>query len=374
MSKNKGPMMIDPMLYVLAGIDPKTGRPNRASGGESVKRQDIRHAMRVMDEQDAVNRYQWFNLPSGITGQFLERMLYYKYTVCIFYMKEIDKFFITPYAPQGTIDFYGRFNVVHPVPLSYGKDGDEESEKDKKEKQDALYNLLSLRKLKVIREIQETPGEGEGSEGTDSWNGYTVLLQDYSPQMNPNNATPRANLQEPFIAIETDVIQFLRTALIASAGVKGVRVHDADESVSVMAASKAVENHAKNGMPFVPIVAKLDVQDLGSRSTTTFQDYLLTLQSFDNFRLSLYGLENGGIFQKKEHKLETEQNMNASPVGLVNRDGLSLRQYWANIANSIWGTEIWVEPSDAISQGEVDYEEPESEEDEQGEGDTQNDL
>ena len=357
------------MLLALAGIDPKTGKPTRAAGPRSAKRQSIRQALRIMDEQDAINRYQWFNLPDGITGQMLERMLYYHYTVCIFKLQ--DQFWITPFALQGTIDFYGRFNTIHPVPLSYGKDGEITDEKQKKEAQekDPLYDLLSTLKLRVIREIQESEGEGQNDDPSkfDLYSGYAVILQDYSPQRNPNNATPRSDLQDPFVSIETDIIQFLRTAMISSSGVKGVRVHDADESVSVIAASKSVEDHAKNGDPFVPIVAKLDVQDLGARSTTSFQDYLLSLQSFDNLRLSLYGLDNGGIFQKKEHKLQSEQEMNSSPVGLVNRDGLSLRQQWANISNSIWGLSIWCEPADAISQGEIDYEEPE--EDEEGQYD-----
>ena len=363
MGKNKKgkPVLPDLALLAMAGIDPKTGLRAAPNPFQSTVREDIRKALRIMDEQDAVNRFQWFNLPNGITGQFLERMLYYHYTVCIFKLQ--DQYWITPFALEGTIDFYGRFNTIHPVPLSYGKDGEitDKKEKEATQKKEALYDILTNLKLKVIREIQEKPGESSNSDPDvfDLFSGYAAILQDYTPQRNPNNATPRCNLQDPFLTMETDVIQFLRTAMIASSGVKGVRVHDADESVSVLAASRSVENHAKNGLPFVPIVAKLDVQDLGSRSTTTFQDYLLTLQAFDNFRLSLYGVDNGGIFQKKEHKLQDEQDMNTSPVGLVNRDGLALRQEWANIANSIWGLNIWVEPSDALSQGDIDYEEPE---------------
>lgn len=353
--------MIPIELYRLAGIDQKTGAPTRASGGSSISRQDLRNALRVMDEQDAINRYRWYNLPSGITGQFLERMLYYRYTLCIF--RYAGKFYITPFAFEGTIDFYGRFNTIHPVPLSYGEDGSEitdKKEKEKAKKLDPLYDALSKLKLKVIRELRETPTEEEN---------VAVIIQDYSPQRNPNMATPRQALNEPMINMETDILQFLRTAMITSSGVKGIRVHDADESVSVMAAAKSMEDSAKNGVPFVPMITKLDAQDLGTRSSTSFQDYLLALQSIDNFRMSMIGVENGGIFQKKEHKLQNEQDMNSSPIGLVQMDGLSLRQEWCNIVNSVWeGSAVWCEPEDAVSQGEVDYEETE-EENEGGEED-----
>jgi hypothetical protein len=70
------------------------------------------------------------------------------------------------------------------------------------------------------------------------------------------------------------------------------------------------------------------------------------MQSLDNYRLSLFGLDNGGLFQKKSHMLEAEQEMNAGNTGLVAEDGLRNRQEFATIANSIFGTAIWCEPSE----------------------------
>ena len=73
------------------------------------------------------------------------------------------------------------------------------------------------------------------------------------------------------------------------------------------------------------------------------------MQSLDNFRLSMYGLDNGGLFQKKSHVLEAEQEMNTGTTGLILRDSLQCRQDACNIINSIWGLNIWVEPSEVIS-------------------------
>ena len=358
--KPRGPQLPDPLLYVMAGIDPKTMRPIRADDPSSVSRETLRRSLRIIDEQDAVNRYRWYNLPSGITGQDLERMLYYKYTVCIFYVPSMKKFYITPFAFCGSLDFYGRYNTVHPVPMSYGED----KKKDDEVKKDALYDLLSSFRLEVVRDLVPDRDGMEAIEYSDEETkagiikGRCVILNDYTPQTNPNMSEMRFTLQEPYINLEADIVQYLRTAMLSSTGVKGVRVHDADESVSVMSASKTVESAARAGHPFVPIITKLDVQELGSKSITSFQDYLMALQSIDNMRLSTYGLENGGLFQKKAHKLQDEQDMNAGPVALVNQDGLALRQRWANIANSLFGLSIWVEPNDAISQGREDYEEP----------------
>ena len=61
-----------------------------------------------------------------------------------------------------------------------------------------------------------------------------------------------------------------------------------------------------------------------------------------------------GIFEKKAHKLEGEQEMNSSTVGLVNDDGLAWRQNFCNIANSIWGTSMWCEPSESVVGADLD--------------------
>ena len=72
------------------------------------------------------------------------------------------------------------------------------------------------------------------------------------------------------------------------------------------------------------------------------------MQSLDNYRLSLYGLDNGGLFQKKSHMLEAEQKMNTGTTGLVLRDSLQCRQDACNLINAYFGLSIWCEPSEVV--------------------------
>ena len=74
------------------------------------------------------------------------------------------------------------------------------------------------------------------------------------------------------------------------------------------------------------------------------------MQSVDNFRLSGYGIENGGLFEKKAHELESEAAINGGPIGLVMQDYVSIRQHFCNVVNSIWGLGIWCEPTENITQ------------------------
>lgn len=110
-------------LYEQAGICPpydvKTvGKIKSARNAECMSLKDsIKRQLRIIDEQDAVNRYTWCNIPCNITGQELERLLYYKGQLCFFYFKEIGQFVFMPYTLLDELDFYGRFIYVRPVPI-----------------------------------------------------------------------------------------------------------------------------------------------------------------------------------------------------------------------------------------------------------------
>ena len=127
-TNNKIPAMYDLDSYIQAGINPQTGLPFKAedNGISCVSKADIKKQLRIMDEQDAVNRFTWYNLPSGLNSRLMERILYYKGQAMFF--KINDTFYFLPYALAGSIDVYGRFTEVTPLPFNgstKAKDGKE---------------------------------------------------------------------------------------------------------------------------------------------------------------------------------------------------------------------------------------------------------
>ena len=195
------PKMVDLDLLIQAGIDPKTGLPRKMAKRKNLK-PDIKRALRIIDEQDAVNRYVWYNLPNNITSQELERMLYYKGQLCFFYMKDLDQFFFMPYALDGTIDFYGRYNRVHPVPMTSGTE-------DKNGK--AQAQLLSEIKLDVLYGIP-VPKEGDTVETfMKSLENKCVLLYDYSKQL-AQTITPRCEVNDAILDVMAECVPSMRTS------------------------------------------------------------------------------------------------------------------------------------------------------------------
>lgn len=311
---------------IQAGIDPKTGLPIRVDEEKCTLKNDIRRVLRVLDEQNAINRYTWFNLPNGLDGQLIERILYYKGQGMFFYMETDNTFYFLPYALDGSIDVYGRFKAVTPLPFN----GTAQDKKD--------AWITGLTKIPVY-EVKEVD--------LDTFLDGCVLLSDYSKQISQTNI-PRQTLQEPLLDAMAEAFPLARTSLIANSGIKGMRVNDEDQQSTVKAASRSITRAALNGDIWIPIVGNIEFQELTDGSALKSEEFLLYMQALDNFRLSLYGLDNGGLFQKKSHMLEAEQEMNAGNVGLVYQDGLALRQKFCNLVNSIWGLGIWVEPSETV--------------------------
>lgn len=278
-------------------------------------------------------------------------MLYYKGQLAFFYMKDLGEFYFMPYALDGTIDFYGRYNTIHPVPMTSGTD-------DKTGKAQAEY--LSQLKLKCVygtKLLDEVTLEDFENDA--------VLLHDYTKQLS-QTIIPRVTINDAIIDMMAECPAYMRTSLIEGTGISGVRVSDADQADSVLEGANSLQNAALTGTPWVPIIGNVEFQELTGGQMTNTEEYMLAMQSLDNLRLSTYGIDNGGLFEKKAHELQTEADINGGPVGLVMQDGLAIRQQFCNIVNSIWNIGIWCEPAQNISGNDVDGDGQINDEDYQG--------
>ena len=254
-------------------------------------------------------------------------------------MKDLDQFYFMPYALDGTIDFYGRFNTVHPVPMTSGSEKETDS-KHYKEKAALLSNVkLNIQKDVIVYKEELTE---------DLLTNSGVILRDYTNQTG-QLGEPRYILNDRLIELEADCIPFIRTNLILATGIQGLRVTDADvgKFEASMLAQK-MYTAALNGEPYTALTANAELQELQPNSTTKASEYFLALQSIDNLLLSTHGLENTGLYEKKAHILESENQVNATNVSLTLADRLAWRQHFCNIVNSIWDLGMWCEVAEPV--------------------------
>ena len=331
-----GPKLPNVAELLQAGINPKTGLPIKLGGDPAQLKSDIRKILRIVDEQNAVNRYTWYNLPDTLSGELIERILYYRGQAAFFYMEADNSFYFLPYALDGSIDVYGRYTGITPLPFNgTASDGKEKPW------------IVGLHK-KPIYGIKYD--ELKYEDITNS----CVLLKDYTNQLSMTNI-PRANLNDPLITAEAECVPFMRTSMILGTGIKGMRVNDADQAGSVRDAAVSMESAALSGQGYVPIIGNIEFQELTDGANLKGADYMQAMQSLDNLRLSTYGLDNGGLFEKKAHMLEQEAALNGGSIGLVYADGLRIRQEFCNIVNSIWGLGIAVMPSESAMGGDINH-------------------
>lgn len=282
---------------------------------------NIKKLLRINDEQVAVNRYKWYNLPPELNGNLMERILYYRGQVMVFFAPETMKWYTLPYTLDGNLDVYGRYDGVKPLPFM--------GEDQLKEKGRAIATLFGTMHRTPVYDIEDL----DGVTPDEFLETRCVLLTDYSKQL-AQRVIPRSELNDGLIDIESNLIPYMNTMLSNSTGLVGMRVNDQDEQEQVTLASQTANLAALNAQKWMAIRAQLELQDLTSPNSGRAEDMLLAMQALDNFRLGTFGLDNGGLFNKKDYQNLAQTALNRGTSSIVMEDGLYQRQRLCDIINN----------------------------------------
>lgn len=326
----KQPSMINLDAYTQLGIDPRTGLPSKLV--EGVGYPSIEEALKAMDISECCALFKWYNLPEGLDGELVERILYYRGQGAMFYSQPNQKFYFLPFGAANGVDVYGRYNGI--VPLTFGG-----------EQEDDVW-IKGLVKQPQWTELFEYPTIEDALN-------KAVVCRNKAIQLGQQPKSEAAIVQ-PVIQMMAEAYPMARTNLFASSGVIGVRVNNQDESSEIQQANNIIPSAAMNGRYMIPIQAGLDLQELGGSSSANPEAYLLYMQSLDNFRQHIHGLGDGAIFEKSAHMLQSEVGMNASNVGLVLNDKLRQRKQFCLICNQLWQLGMDVEIDETVVGRDMD--------------------
>ena len=334
----KGPRLPDLPTLLALGLAPRDG---------CMPHEEVKKILRVNDEQIHCNRVKWFNRPRGLNGNLLERILYYRGQGLFMYVDGMDKFIFLPFCLNTGLDIYGRYITASPIP--FNGTAEIKTSEDARKSADPMTRILSDIKVNVqydpvdLLDIVDNP---------DIMKTSGVILSDYTRQL-PQTIIPKYKLTEAIIDYEARIIPYVNTALMSATGIGGIRVDGQDEQSTVELASRQVQYAALNGMKWVPIDGQVDFQELTGGQVAKAEEFFLTMQSMENYRLGIHGVTNGGLFEKKAHTTDLENSINIGTSGYAIRDAIWNRQQFCTIVNSIWGLDIWCEP-DEITVG-MDY-------------------
>lgn len=298
--------------------------------------------------QQFVRRYQYENLPKGLDPNIIERILYYRGRLVLF--KLGDTYYSLPFALNGSIDVYGRYKTVTPLTfngsISTDSDGNE---------------FLSDGEWisDMLLDVTYCEEDIEGKSG--------VILNDYTQGIS-EFIIPRYQLNMVYHEDLANVVILIRHNLISSARVYTIRVLDEGQMKAVMNELADMETDIlQRGKRIYPITSSTKLEEILQDKKLETQQYWECYVSLDNLRENLIGIENNGIFKKKERQLKGEQELEASSADLVYEDGLFSRMQAFNRFNKLFGENVIVSES-AVIQGVEELPATEGKEEEEENG------
>ena len=287
---------------------------------KSTLRDDLVQLITTHELQQYVRRYVWKNLPAGLDPTLMERMMYYRGRIVLF--KLYSRYYQLPFALKGTIDCVGRFNSV--VPLTFNGSTNEE---------------MFIKDFTV--DVCNDPSFPEHCNG--------VIVNDRTQEQS-EFIIPRYIMNLALHKELANVIVLIRHNLISSAKVYTFRVGSEAEQAEIEEELSGMENSIlSEGKRIFVVTAPTAIQELMQNATLDVQNYWQCYVSLDNLRENFIGIENTGIFKKKERELQKNAEIEAGNADLIYRDGLFVRQQACERFNAVFGENIWCEESDVIS-------------------------
>lgn len=291
---------------------------------------------------EAVTRYRWSLLPKGVDAQILERILYYKGQGCLFYLKATDKFYFLPFTYNGSIDCYGRYNSVTPLPFHGAV--------DVKDKDGKLVPFIPGLELEPIYSLDDLPDDYT----PDNFEGKCIILHDRPIGIN-QKIIPREQLNDVWNQMMSECPAMGRTNLLRNSGVSAWRVGNEDDQGEVESACDSLTYNALNGRPFMGVISQIEMQDLTSGGRVDAEQFYQVMQSLDSIRLMGFGMKSNGMFDKDSAYVNNQQIANMQQnIGLIYEAGLNERQKFADLITFCTGIMTDCQPSESITNFDMD--------------------
>lgn len=281
-----------------------------------------------IDALEAISRFDWKNLPVGLTGELLERLCYFKGQGILFWEDILQKWLMLPFTFNGDdtkgLDFYGDYEQVRPVPF----DGVSEQQKV----------FLSTMQRKPVYSIEEAK-EIRDKIGIDRVKKeYCVILRDYSRLLN-FEVTPLWISQSVYIDMVAEIIPMIRSIMLRGAMPKLLHLEDEGQRNSAEASLNAIFNTILIGKPYTLVTGFGTVETIGD-NPEQIEEYFKAFESMNNMRKSGLGIPSDGTFKKGERMIVDEQKKNQQATLTLLDNSYDSRKLFRDIANTLFDLNI----------------------------------
>ena len=294
---------------------------------------DYASVYNIMQEQNKIEtleRYNWLNLPFGVTADIIERILFYRGKGVLYFNDKIGKFQFLPFALNKTIDEYGRYTRCNTLPFTGVSSKDEKGNKN----QMLIYEDLEL--------VYDLPYNREMLDGIKKKKVVGIILNDSSLGVGQQPII-RSNYVQPILHLMATLMQIINTAMYGAADHNVLQVENESESDEIKEQIDAINQDILRGRRFTPVIGKLPIVPLKTSNTADLEGLFGTFNSLTNFLKSITGVANAGVFDKKAHLLQEEQKLNGSNSDDIYYNGLRMRQEFCLLLQAYYGYPTWCE-------------------------------
>lgn len=296
--------------------------------------------MREQNYVETIERYMWTNVPFGLTPDLIERVLFFRGKGVLYFNDAVGKFQFLPFALNDTIDEYGRYTRCNTLPF-IGVDEVKKDPNSKKRMVSAVMEDLELvydlpYNEEMLRMIREKKPVG-------------IILNDNTLAISQQPII-RANYVKPVLHMMATLMNIINCAMFGAADHNVLAVENESELKSINQGIDAINKNILNGKRFTAITSPLKIEPLKTSNTADLEGLFNTFNSLSNFLKSITGVANPGVFDKKAHLLQEEQQLNGSNADDIYYNGLRQRQEFCMLVQAYYGYPIWCESKRAMSE------------------------
>lgn len=296
--------------------------------------------MREQNYVETIERYMWTNVPFGLTPDLIERVLFFRGKGVLYFNDAVGKFQFLPFALNDTIDEYGRYTRCNTLPF-IGVDEVKRDSNSKKRMVSAVMEDLELvydlpYNEEMLRMIREKKPVG-------------IILNDNTLAISQQPII-RANYVKPVLHMMATLMNIINCAMFGAADHNVLAVENESELKSINQGIDAINKNILNGKRFTAITSPLKIEPLKTSNTADLEGLFNTFNSLSNFLKSITGVANPGVFDKKAHLLQEEQQLNGSNADDIYYNGLRQRQEFCMLVQAYYGYPIWCESKRAMSE------------------------
>ena len=255
------------------------------------QRRKLKIFMQDLDSTQACNRFKWVGVPSYLPVWRIEQMLYMR--GALMFYKLGNEFKLMPFVSNGDLNEYGLATKIKPI----------------------TYNGTSQAiKIPSYENVNTNEYVVDNYGDIDSDNKCVILYDRVNGFNNTSGIMPKFTLQDTIIDEIITRLSFLNINLVNSQGKNIILVKEPKQKSAV---EKALNNIYDSDKSYAIVKSMFDVQVINNEIKYEEQSIWEDAMSWNNLRLAGLGIDNNGLFNKKERQLNAESSANSEQIEVV---------------------------------------------------------